>query len=556
MTKIEIEQRVKVFALGGLGEFGKNMYVVEAGADIFVIDAGLKFPDDGMLGIDMVIPDVTYLKENEHRIKGIFLSHGHEDHIGALPYILQKLDVPVYGTRLTIGLVIERLKKANVSKRVKLKQIDEHSVLKYGEASVSFFRTAHSIPDSVGICVNTEQGAVVYTGDFKFDQTPVQGNGPAYDQLAEIGKKGVLCLLSDSTNAERGGFSPSESIVAEELSSVFYNAKGRIIVSTFASNIHRLQQIIDASVKTKRKIAFIGKTMNRMIELVHGLGYLQLPKDAVISSEDIDKWPSDRVTIITTGNQGEPLKALKQIANGTHKQVSIQAGDTVIIAANPVPGTEKLFSTTIDQLFRAGAAVIFGQKRVHVTGHAHQEELKLMLHLMKPRFFLPVHGEFKNQKVHSELANSLGMKREDLFLLNNGEVVEFHNGEASLGGKVPAGNVLIDGLGIGDVGNIVLRDRRLLSQDGILLVVVTLSKKKSMVISGPEILSRGFVYVREAEKLMDSSIELVKKILEQCMQENIQDWSTLKLNIRESLSHFLFEKTKRRPMILPIIMEI
>ncbi|WLR53205.1 ribonuclease J [Bacillus tianshenii] len=554
--KREIEQKVKVFALGGLGEFGKNMYVVEHGSDIFVIDGGMKFPEDEMLGIDIVIPDTTYLKENKHRIKGIFLTHGHEDHIGGLPYILPKLDVPVYGTRLTLGLVIEQLKQANVTKRVKLKQIDENSELKFDDVTISFFRTTHNIPDSVGICVETPQGSIVYTGDFKFDQTPIDGKGPAYERLAEISKKGVLCLLSDSTHAEVPGFSASESVAAEELASTFYNAKGRMIVSLFATNINRIQQIVNASLKTNRKIAFVGRAMNRVADLAQNLGYLQIPNNAVIPVEEISQCADDKVTIITSGHKGEPLKALTRIAQGTHKQVAIQPGDTVVIAATPVPGTEKLFSKTIDQLFRAGAYVVYGQKRVHVPGHAFQEELKLMLHMLKPRYFMPVHGEFRNQKAHGVIAQSLGLNQEAIFLIDNGDILEFHDGDATVGGRVPAGNVLIDGLGIGDVGNIVLRDRRLLSQDGILLVVVTLSKKQSVVISGPEILSRGFVYVREAEKLMEQSVELVSNILEQCMQENIQDWSTLKLSIRESLSHFLFEKTKRRPMILPIIMEI
>lgn len=547
---------VRIFALGGLGEIGKNMYVVEVGLEIYVIDAGLKLPEDELLGIDAVIPDITYLEENVTRIKGFFLTHGHEDHIGSLAYVLRRIKVPIYGTKLTIGLVANMLEESGLKQSANLQEIHADTVLDFECASVSFFRTTHSIPDSVGVVIHTPQGAIVHTGDFKLDQTPADGIRFDYYKMSKLGKEGVLCLLSDSTNAERPGTTGSESSVGEELCDCIRVAKGRVIVATFASNIHRIQQVFDAAALTNRKVAIVGNSMRKVIEISMDLGYIDVPEKLMIPISEIDKWDDSRLVILTTGVQGEPLEALSRMASKSHRQTSIKPGDTVIIAATTIPGHEKLVSNTIDLLFRAGANVIYGQRKVHVSGHASQEELKMMISVMNPKFFIPIQGEYKMQRAHAKLAEATGMDSDQIFILENGDVFEYKNDQARIAGKVPSGNVLIDGLGIGDVGNIVLRDRRLLSQDGILIVVVTLSKEKNQIISGPEIISRGFVYVRESEQLFDKSNEIVEQIIMKCMKDKMIDWSTLKTSIRESLSHFLYEKTKRRPMILPIIMEI
>ncbi|MDT8858970.1 ribonuclease J [Alkalihalobacillus sp. MEB130] len=555
MSKEYIE-KVRVFALGGVGEIGKNMYVVEVDEDILVVDAGLMFPDDDMLGVDIVIPDVSYLVENAERVQGIFLTHGHEDHIGGLSYVLKKINVPVYGTKLTLGLVEEKLKEAGIYRHTTLHLIDSNSRLTIGTTSVSFFRTNHSIPDSVGICFETSQGAVVHTGDFKFDQTPVDGKHAEIGKMAAIGERGVLCLLSDSTNAERPGTTKSETEVGQGIAEVFEKTEGRIIVTTFASNVHRIQQVIQAALKANRKLVVVGKSMVRVITIATKLGYLEAPKDIFIDIDQIGKYKDEQLAVLTTGSQGEPMSALTRMAKGAHRQITITDEDTVIIAASAIPGNEKSVSAIIDKLHRIGADVVYGQAKVHASGHGSQEELKLMLNLMKPKYFVPVHGEFRMQYAHRELAMQTGMAQENIFLVDKGEVVEFTNGQARKTGKVPSGNVLIDGLGVGDVGNIVLRDRRLLSKDGILVVVVTLNKKTGEFVSGPNIISRGFVYVRESEKLLDDANELVGVILKKCVNENVNEWSSLKSNVREGLSRFLFEKTKRRPMILPIIMEV
>ncbi|WP_066173142.1 ribonuclease J [Bacillus marinisedimentorum] len=550
------KEKIKVFALGGAGEIGKNMYVVEVGHDIFAVDAGLMFPEDEMLGIDMVIPDTSYLAENAGRIKGVFLTHGHEDHIGGLPFILRYLDVPVYGTKLTLGLAEAKIADAGSVRKIKLRTIDSDTVLTFGGTKVSFFKTNHSIPDSVGVCFHTSQGAIVYTGDFKFDQTPVDGELADFHKMAEIGNQGVLCLLSDSTNAERPGFSGSEALVGRELIDTFSTAAGRVIIAAFATNIHRVQQVFDAAYECGRKVALLGRSMNHVTDIAVRLGHLHIPEDLLVPVEDILKLNDSEIVLLTTGSQGEPMAALSLMAKGANKHVSIKKGDTVIVSATPIPGNELSVTKTVDLLFRAGADVIYGRRKVHVSGHGNQEELKLMLNIMKPKYFIPVHGEYKMQIAHARLAEGAGIAHHDVFLLENGDVVEFADGEASAGGKVPSGNILVDGLGVGDVGNIVLRDRRLLSQDGILLVVVTLSKDKKKVVAGPEILSRGFVYVRESEQLFLKSNEIVLQILNEAAEAKAMDWSTLKSEIRDSLSQYLYEKTKRRPMILPIIMEI
>ncbi|MDO7905774.1 ribonuclease J [Paenibacillus sp. JX-17] len=558
MSKKNNNDKLLIFALGGVGEIGKNMYVVQYGNDIVVVDAGLKFPEEDMLGIDIVIPDISYLTENRDKVKGIVLTHGHEDHIGGLPYVLKHLNVPVYGTKLTLGLVENKLKEANLLGETKRILIDADSEIKLGSLGVSFFRTNHSIPDSVGVVIDTPEGAVVHTGDFKFDHTPVNGQYADLQRMAEIGTRGVLALLSDSTNAEKPGFTPSEKNVGVVLEDIFYKSKQRVVVATFASNVHRIQQVINAAESTGRKVAVIGRSMVNVVGIASDLGYLDIPDGMIIEPEEVGKMAADRVVILCTGSQGEPMSALTRMARSTHRKVDILPGDTVIIAATPVPGNEKYVGRTIDELFRLGANVYYSAANpgIHVSGHGSQEELKLMLNLMKPKFFLPIHGEFRMQRRHALLAESVGVDSDNIFITDIGEIVEIQGGSARKAGKVTAGNVLIDGLGVGDVGNIVLRDRKLLSQDGILVVVVTLSKQDGSIMSGPDIISRGFVYVRESEGLLDEANRIVSSTLQKLMSENVNEWASLKTNVKDALGRFLYEQTRRRPMILPIIMEV
>ncbi|MGM0873724.1 MAG: ribonuclease J [Bacillota bacterium] len=553
---MEKTENIKLIALGGVGEVGKNMFVVEINSDIFVVDAGLMYPEWEMLGIDMVIPDITYLKENKERVKGIFLTHGHDENIGGVFYLLNNLRVPIYGTKLTLALVGEKLKENRMKQTVLVKEIDNQTVLPFSSTEVTFFRTNHSIPDSVGISFSTSMGSIVHTGDFKFDQTPVGDNQMDIGKIAKIGEEGVLCLLSDSINAEKPGYSGSEAIVGSEISDVMYNAQGRVIVAVFVSNLYRIQQVINAAVKNNRKLAIVGKNMRNIVNLAINLGYIDIEDELIISVNEIDKYPLNEVVILTTSNQGDPLAVLSRMAKQSHKQVNVKEGDTILVAATPIPGHELVFSKTIDLLFRAGANVVFGQKQIHISGHGHQEELKMMLNLTKPKFFIPIHGEYRMQKAHTKLAKQVGLDNKNIFLVEKGDVIEFKGDNVHTGAKVPSGNVLIDGLGIGDVGNIVLRDRRLLSQDGILIVVVTLDKKSKQIISGPEIITRGFVYVRESEELIGNATKVVADIVDRSMQGYAIEWSAIKLSIREALNQFLYEKTRRRPMILPIIMEI
>ncbi|WP_311315398.1 ribonuclease J [Neobacillus mesonae] len=553
---IKKNNSIKFIGLGGIGEIGKNMYLVEVDKDIFVIDAGLMFPEEEMLGIDMVIPDITYLKENRDRVKAIFLTHGHEDHIGALPYVLENINVPVYGTKLTLALSAAKLKEREYKGKKNFIEIDSNIVIKFDTADVSFFRTNHSIPDSVGICIHTSKGNIVYTGDFKFDQAASKLYKPEIGKMASIGEQGVLCLLSDSTGAEKPGYTTSEAIVAREMSNAFYNAPGRIIAACFASDISRIQHIFDSAKENKRKVAVVGKSLERIYHIALDLGYLEVDDELIIPVSDIKEYEDKDLVILMTGSQGEPFEGLQKMAKQTHKLLNIQEGDTVLIAASPLMGNEIFLAKTIDMLFKAGADVIAGKRTVHVSSHGSQEELKFMMNLMQPEFFIPVHGEYRMLMAHRKLALDCGLDDEHICIPDRGDIVEWKDETAAITGKVPSGNVLIDGIGVGDVGNIVLRDRKLLSQDGILIVVVTLTKHEKKIASGPEIISRGFVYVRESEKLMDESTKLVKEIVERNIIKETFEWASLKQEIRDGLNRYLYDQTKRRPMILPIIMEI
>lgn len=551
------KEKLKIIPLGGLGEIGKNMTVIEYKNDIVVIDCGMMFPEEEMLGIDIVIPDITYLIKNKERFRAIVLTHGHEDHIGALPYVLKQVNVPVYGTRLTLGLVENKLKEHGLLKDVELKCVKPKDTIKLGDIEVEFIKMNHSIADSVALAITTPAGTIVHTGDFKIDYTPIDGDVADLARFAELGRKGVLLLMADSTNVERPGYTMSEKTLAKTFQSIFERAQGRIIVATFASNIHRVQQIFNAAANYNRKVAISGRSMANVMDVASELGYLNIPDGTFIDIDDIDKYPNNQVAIITTGSQGEPMSALVRMSNSEHKKVNIIPGDMVIISATPIPGNEKLVSKVINQLFKKGADVIYEDLAdVHVSGHACQEELKLIHTLVKPEYFIPVHGEYRHLKQHAQLAQRLGMPEENIFILENGLVMEVSHKSARVAGSVTAGQVLVDGLGVGDVGNIVLRDRKHLSQDGILTVVVTISKETGGVIAGPDIISRGFVYVRESEDLMDEAKEIVKDALNKCEEKQITDWSTIKTNIKEVLRSFLYEKTKRKPMILPIIMEI
>ena len=549
--------KVKIIPLGGLNEIGKNMTAIEYKNDIVIIDCGLKFPDEDMFVIDVVIPDITYLLKHKDKVSGIFLTHGHEDHIGALPYVLKQLNVPVYGTKLTLGIVQSKLKEHNLLSTTELITVKPRDVVRLNSVSVEFIKTNHSIADSVAIAIHTPLGAVLHTGDFKVDYTPIDGEPMDFARFAELGKKGVLLMMADSTNVERPGYTMSEKIVGESLCRIFGKSKGRIIVATFASNIHRIQQIIDAAAMYGRKVAVSGRSMENIVQVAIELGYIKIEKENLVSIDQINKYNNDEIVIITTGSQGEPMSALARMATSEHRKVNIVSGDTIIISATPIPGNEKLVSRVIDQLFKKGAEVVYGSSEaVHVSGHACQEELKLMQTLVRPKYFIPVHGEYRHLKQHGELANSIGVPKSNILIPEIGDVIEVTRNSIKKSGSVISGQIFVDGLGVGDVGNIVIRDRKHLSQDGILTVVVTLSKENKAIIAGPDIISRGFVYVRESEKLMDEARDIVRNVFAKCEEQKITDWSTLKSTVRDELRSFLYEKTKRKPMILPIIMEI
>ena len=549
-------KKLNIIPLGGLGEIGKNMTAFHFDNDIILIDAGLMFPEDDMLGIDLVIPDITYLIENQDKLKGIFLTHGHEDHIGALPFILKQLDVPVYGTALTLGILEGRLEEAGVS-TANLNVIKSSERVRAGVFKVEFMRVNHSIPDAIGMAIHTPVGLIVHTGDFKIDQTPVDGQVMELNRFAEYGDRGVLLMMADSTNAERPGYTQSEKFVGETFDNEFRYARNRIVVATFSSNVHRIQQICDTAARYGRKVAVMGRSMVNVVNISLKLDYLKVPEGLLIDIDDIRNYPDDRIVVICTGSQGEPMSALTRMSMGENRKVPIVPGDTVIISAAPIPGNEKMVSNTINHLYMLGAEVVYEKANgVHVSGHASQEELKIMHNLVRPKFFMPVHGEYRHLVKHARLAESLGMDRKNIMIAENGAVVELTPDKICINGKITAGNVLIDGLGVGDVGNVVLRDRRQLSQDGIMIVVVGVDKTAGQIISGPDIVSRGFVYVREAEDLMGEARDKVQAALDKCEESNNTEWSVLKNAIRDSLGRFLFEKTRRRPMIIPIIMEV
>ncbi|WP_089280812.1 ribonuclease J [Anaerovirgula multivorans] len=548
--------KIRIVPLGGLKEIGKNMTVIEYKDEMLIIDCGLSFPEDEMLGIDIVIPDITYLIKNKDKIKGIVLTHGHEDHIGALPYVLKKIDVPVYGTRLTLGLVETKLKEHKLTE-VHLQRVDAGTTIQIGSYEVEFIKSSHSIPDACALAISTSLGVILHTGDFKIDYTPIDGQMIDLQRIAELGKKGILLMMADSTNVERPGSTMSESKVGATFESIFNNTKSRIIVATFASNVHRVQQVMNAAAKYNRKVVVSGRSMVNVVSVAQELGTLVMPEGLLIDVNNIDQYDDHEIVIITTGSQGEAMAGLSRMATSEHRKLDIRAGDTVIISATPIPGNEKLVSRVINQLFEKGADVIYESLAdIHVSGHACQEELKLMHRLANPKYFIPVHGEFRHLKQHAKLAESLGMDSQNIFTIQNGNVVEITKDYAKLAGNVPSGPVLVDGLGVGDVGNIVLRDRKHLAEDGLMVVVVTISKESSKIIAGPDIISRGFVYVRESEDLIDEAKQIVKNALEICEQQNTKEWSVLKSTIRDVLKDYLYQKTKRRPMILPVIMEV
>ena len=556
MVSKKNKSKLRVISLGGLGEIGKNMTVFEYEDDIIVVDCGLAFPADEMLGIDLVIPDVTYLVKNIHKVRGIVLTHGHEDHIGALPYVLQELNVPIYGTKLTIGLVENKLREHNLLKSTDRYNVNQGETIKLGEHfKIEFIRSNHSIADAVMLAIWTPVGMIVHTGDFKLDYTPISGDTLDLHRLAEIGKKKVLLLLADSTSVERPGYTPSEKAVGEKLEDVFSsNTDRRIMVTTFASNVDRVQQIINAACKFKRRVAVIGRSMVNVVKTATELGYLSIPEGTLIDVNEVKRFRDDQIVIIMTGSQGEPMAALSRMATSEHKQIEIKPGDVIILSSTPIPGNEKTVFKVVNELFKKGAQVI--REDTHVSGHAAQEELKLVHKLVSPKYFIPVHGEYRHLQKHAELAMEMGMKRNNIQIISIGEVVEFTHDSCKVTGSVTSGQVLVDGLGVGDVGNIVLRDRKHLSQDGLLIVVMTLEKASGTVVSGPDIISRGFVYVREAENLMDEAKNVVRKAVDRCEQKRIMEWSQIKTVVKEDLREFVWQKTKRSPMILPIIMEV
>ena len=551
------KDKLKIIPLGGLQEIGKNITVFEYGDDIVIVDCGLAFPEDDMLGIDLVIPDFTYLEKKQEKIRGLVITHGHEDHIGAIPYLLKKINVPIYATKLTAGLISHKLEEHKLLKSTKLKIVNQGQTITLGKIRVEFIRSCHSIPDAVALAIHTPAGTVVHTGDFKIDYTPIDDEKMDFGRLAELGNKGVLALMSDSTNSERKGFTMSESTVGEVFDKLFFNCTKRIVVATFASNVHRVQQIVNSAVANNRKIAVCGRSMINMITTATELGYINVPKNVFIDIDMIKNYTDEQLVIITTGSQGETMSALTRMAAGEHKKVTITPNDLVIISANPIPGNEKYVGKVIDDLMAIGAEVVYSSlEDIHVSGHACQEEQKLMLSLVRPKYFIPVHGEYRQLIAHSETAKKVGIKPENIFLTTNGRILELNEDEANLTGTVPFGKVMVDGLGVGDVGNIVLRDRQHLSQDGLIIVVLTMDSSTGEIVAGPDVISRGFVYVRESENLMEDLKKMLREEVHKLEEDGIRDWSIIKSKLKDSLRDYIFAKTKRNPMILPIIMEI
>lgn len=548
---------IKIIPLGGIEEIGKNITVFEYENDIIVVDCGLEFPTDDMLGIDLVIPDVSYLVKNKEKIRGMVITHGHEDHIGSIPYVLQQVNIPIYATKLTIGLIKGKLEEHHLLRNSELHEVEQGQTVKLGKFSVEFISSCHSIPDSVMLAISTPTGTILHTGDFKIDYTPIDGKQMNLGRIAELGNKGILALMSDSTNAERKGFTMSESSVGEVFDKLFMNCKKRIVVATFASNVHRVQQIVDSAVKYNRKIAVCGRSMIKMIETAMEIGYIDAPEDTFIDIDLIKNYNDEQLVIITTGSQGETMSALTRMAAGEHKKVTITPNDLVIISANAIPGNEKLVSKVIDDLMKIGAEVVYSALAdVHVSGHACQEEQKLILSLARPKYFIPVHGEYRQLIAHAETAKKLGIPAQNIFITHNGRTLEINEDEAKFTTSVPSGKVLVDGLGVGDVGNIVLRDRQHLSQDGLIVIVLTMDSATGEIVSGPDVISRGFVYVRESENLMEEVKSVIKSEVYEFEQRHITDWSTIKSTLKDNLRDYIFQKTKRDPMILPIIMEI
>jgi len=552
-------KKIRVIPLGGLNEIGKNFTVVEYGDTSIIIDCGIAFPDEELLGVDLVIPDFTYIMKNRQKIKALVITHGHEDHIGSIPYLLKELpELPVYGTMLTIGLVRFKLKEHNLLANAKLNQIHAGDTVNFGNVGVEFIHTNHSIADSVAIAIHTPIGTVLHMGDFKIDTTPVSGEMIDLARIGALGNKGILLLLSESTNAERPGYTQSESTVGKALNNIFLmNPDKRIIIATFASNVHRVQQIINASVRYNRKVAVSGRSMENVVQVAIELGYMDVPHGTLISLDEIKKYNDENITIITTGSQGEPMSGLHRMAFSGHKKVEIDKNDLVVLSANPIPGNEKLVATVINELFKRGAEVLYDNVAdVHVSGHACQEELKLILALAKPKYFVPVHGEYKHLLNHRELALKVGIKEENIFIMQNGNVLELDGKGAKLAGNVTSGQIFVDGLSVGDVGNIVIRDRKHLAQDGLIVVVVSISAQTHQIIAGPDVISRGFVYMRESEELMEETRRIAKETLDVLLERNVTDWATLKSEIKSALGMYFNKETKRTPMILPVIMEV
>lgn len=550
-------EKVKVIPLGGLGTIGKNITVIEYKNDIVVIDCGMGFPDEQMYGVDLIIPDITYLLENKERVKGIFFTHGHEDHIGAVPYILKQMNMPLYGTRLTLGLIKSKLEQHGLEKSCQMHSVEPGDCIELEDIKVEFVRSTHSIAGACCIAVHTPEGIIFHTGDFKVDYTPVDAKTMDLERIGELGKEGILLLLADSTNVERSGHSPSEQTIGKTLMRLFDGVKGRVIVTTFASNIHRIQQIIHASSAHNRKVAFSGRSMERITEVARELGYLEIPDNTLINLEDMGKYTQDQLTIITTGSQGEPMAALARIAFGNHRMIRVEPDDLFIISASPIPGNDRLVSRVINELYKKGVEVIYKAiEDVHVSGHAYKEELKLMQSLTHPKFFMPAHGEYRHLKHHKDLAKQMGMKDDHIFIMQDGDVLELDREKAAVTGRVRAGNILVDGIGVGDVGNIVLRDRRHLAEEGMLIVVAAIDLETYSIMSGPDVITRGFVYAKNSEELIEAVRVAATKELEMCLAYQMVEWYMLKANIKKVVEQLLYEKTKRRPTILPIIMEV